>query len=82
MLRKEERKEIYFNWTIESAGRHKEQDPVLQRMNLREVHGVMVSSRCLRSSLLEDTLGVKEGALGSSSKATVSVLACHSKLHS
>ena len=49
MLRKEERKEIYFNWTIESAGRHKEQDPVLQRKNLREVHGVMVSARCLRS---------------------------------
>ena len=35
-----------------------------------------------RSSLLEDTLGIKEGALSSSSKATVSVLARHSKLHS
>lgn len=35
-----------------------------------------------RSSLLEDTLGVKEGARGSSSKATISVLACHWKLHS
>ena len=30
-----------------------------------------------RSSLLEDTLGVKEGARGSSSKVTISVLACH-----